>query len=124
MTTFDSWRRQTDASKPEQTPDDMRKIRLAIQAAVSADLLVNDKNWDPYLRYVQAACEQIAAGIEAREEQLRDPRMVDQNAIMQIKIALADLNGQRLALKWALTLPSAISKTGKIAKDLHPEPLV
>ena len=101
------------------TQDDIHKIKLAMQAAVSAELLTKDENWDVYLQSLQYAIEMIQKGIEARKAQLEDPRTVDQNLLMQLKISLADLQGQLLALEWAIGLPNSIKSTGKLARKLH-----
>ena len=120
MQTYDDFKRldMARAGKTD-TQDDIHKIKLAIQAAVSAELLTKDPNWDVYLSYLQHACELIQVGVDQRKAQLEDPRIVDQNTIMQLKISLADLNGQLLACQWAMELPSAIKDTGKLARDLH-----
>lgn len=118
--TFDEHQRRISATRTAgNKQDDIHKIRLAIQASVAAKLLTNDENWDVYLRYVQHAVDMIDQGITARKEQLEDHRVVNQDLFMQIKIALVDLQGQKLALEWAMTLPKTIKETGEIAKDLH-----
>lgn len=120
MQTYDEHKRINVARKTKSdAADDIHKIKLAMQASVSADLLMKDENWDAYLRYIQYAIEKIQEGIDMRKEQLEDPRVVDQNMIMQLKISLADLKGQLLALQWTLELPSSIKETGKLARNLH-----
>ncbi len=122
METFDGYTKRVMTNNNKLDSENVRKIRIAIQAAASADLLTNDKDWDPYLRYIQHAIDIISDMISKREEQLHNPHVVNHEAILLIKLALADLNGQKLALLWAIELPKQIKETGEIAKDLYDTP--
>ena len=117
--TYDGYHRRTQEVLKAENTIDPRTIRLAMQAAVSADKLMGDQNWDPYLQSIQYAVECVDKDIENCKEQLYNPRIVDQSIMMQLKITLAGLEGQKLALDWAISLPSDICKNGEAAKKLH-----
>jgi len=122
METYDNYRKRRKIkplSERGNAKEDKAQNLLAIQAAVSAELLMQDPNWDPYLQRIKYAIEEIEKRVVEYKEQLQDYRMVDQNSIMSIKIRLADYSGQLLALQWALELPKDIQTNGDLARKLH-----
>lgn len=120
MDTYDEHRNKiTTTAAATVNQDDIHKIRLAVQAAVSAELLTSDDDWNIYLQSIQHALNMIKDGIKGLTGQLTDPRVVNQDLFMQIKMALVELEGEQRALEWAISLPKSIKETGKIAKALH-----
>lgn len=117
--TYDEYKRRTGKEQKKQNTVDPKTVRLVMQAAVNAELLMGDQNWDPYLQAMQYAVECINDQIDACKEQLHNPRIVDQNTLMQYKIALSGLESQKFALEWAVALPRDIKDNGKRAKDLY-----
>ena len=116
--TYDGYRKAQlrRAATAANTPENVRMLRLAAQASASAELLTGDKNWDVFLRYMANALKTIDKRIEDVKAMIEHPRCVDQNALMHLKIQLADFKGQRLALDWVMELPKAIKETGHAAK--------
>ena len=69
--------------------------------------------------YHNYAVNIIDEHIAARKMQLEDPRVVNQDLIIQIKISLEGMQNQKRALVWAMELPKSIKETGKIARELN-----
>ena len=98
-------------------------IKIALQAAVQAENLTGDKHWDYYLQCLQGEVDAHKAAAATMLERLADPRLVDHNTILQMKMALTDINARIVALEWAIRLPHEIKETGKAAKALEvPDP--
>ena len=122
MENFDTYRKRQKSNSvrnPAQAKEDKAQNLLAIQAAVSAEHLMQDVNWDPYLQRIQHAIEEIEARLVDYKAQLTDHRLVDQNSIMHIKIRISEYHGQLFALQWVLQLPKDIQTNGDLARELH-----
>ncbi len=98
-------------------------IKLALQAAVLAENLTGDKHWDHYLQCLQGEVERAREAERSQIEALTNPRLVDHDTIIRLKMGLEGIRTTIYVLEWAIGLPSEIKETGKAAKALEvPDP--
>ena len=117
--TRDEWEKSVkeDTARKDVHDEQTRQINMLIQAAVSMENVTKDPDWDKLLSYLNGAMEMIKEAETTKKDQLLTPHLVDTAEIMQIKIALASLAGQKLALEWLLEIPRALKEQGKLAKE-------
>jgi len=120
METYDEYRKKTVQAKIDPAIN-ARQIHLATQAAVSAEFLMNDTHWDTYLQYIQHARDHIETQLTSCKEQLLKLQTIDYNIIIGLKLTIASLTGQLLALDWAVSLPTDIKTNGDLARKLQKE---
>lgn len=112
--TYDEWFERNKSEAPKDQVD----IRLAIRAAVHAENLTSNEIWNQFLGYLQGGLEECRKRLETYRDRLLSPYVVDQQEILLIKIAIADLEGQTKAVEWIIELPKSILETGEIARKL------
>jgi len=93
------------------------KIIALRQAAVKANWLVKDTNWDTYLTYIQADIEEFDVIIRSARQIMEDPATVNHDDLMKAKLVLLEAKAMKKALNIAITYPSQIVKEGKELKD-------
>lgn len=101
------------ASRANRAPD----LRLVAQAAVKAEALTGDPAWDTFLTYVAAIVEEQQGIYSGNIGRLADPRTVDQNEMMQAKIAAAECRAAIAIAERIMALPRAIIAEGKNAQE-------
>ena len=114
----DEWGDIVAARKREKTEGYRPQLEMLRQAAVPAEALTGDQNWDIHLRYVQAAIEDTEGQREAFQAILNDPRTVNSDELMAAKIAMVECGGRIEAFKACLSLPSDLMAMGEQAKEL------
>ena len=92
-------------------------LEYLVQAQVKMENLTGDQYWDIYLSYLQDVFERVSTQAGQVRDNLCDPKMVDSNAIMGVKLELAGLNGQIKMLEAIIGLPKAIMESSEMAKD-------
>ncbi len=92
-------------------------LEYLVQAQVKMENLTGDQYWDIYLSYLQDVFERVSVQAGQARDQLCDPRLVDSNAIMGVKLELAGLNGQIKMLEAIIGLPKAIMESSEMAKE-------
>lgn len=92
-------------------------LEYLAQAEVKMENLTGDPYWDIYLSYLQEALERMTARHSQLEAELCSPDTVDPNAIMGIKLAIAQIGGQIDAVEQAISLPKSIMEMGERAKE-------
>ena len=113
--TRDEYFGRSEAKKPiDQRP----RLELLRQAAVRTELLTGNSEWDSFLGYIQAALEETEFQRKNLFSAISDPLCVDHNAIMQIKIAIAECKGRIDAWQAVIELPKDLIEAGDKAKGL------
>ena len=112
--TLDEYRAYAGSGRPDKP--DRQNLERVRQAAVKAELLVGDPNWDMFLSMVQAALETTQGQREQLISKLANPSMVNHEEIMQTKLLLAECQGTIGAWTAVLSLPGEIMKNGDKAR--------
>ncbi len=92
-------------------------LEYLVQAQVKMELLTGDQHWDIYLSWIQCSLEALRNQKTQLTDKLCDPNLVDPNAIMAVKLALADVSGQIIAIEAIIGLPKAIMESSEKAKE-------
>lgn len=88
-----------------------------VQAQVKMENLTGDQYWDIYLSYLQDVLERISVQSDHARDRLCNTKMVDPNAIIEIKMEIAGLNSQIKLLEAIIGLPKAIMESADTAKE-------
>ena len=88
-----------------------------VQAQVKMENLTGDQYWDIYLSYLQDVVERISVQSDHARDRLCNTKMVDPNAIIEIKMEIAGLNSQIKLLEAIIGLPKAIMESADTAKE-------
>ena len=117
MISLDEYR---EARAAQAGPDTGRTNALKgmQQEAVRATALTGSPEWDVFARYLEAQIGHAKALIATEERKLRDPMLVEQDAIMRCKIKLACLETAFQTLTDVLSLPKFIIEQGAKAADV------
>ena len=101
----------------EQRKEQIPHLKMASQAAVSAEQLTGHPAWDRYLQTIKALIGAAEGHREMWSEILHDPKVVNIDAIIKAKIGYAECNSRAQAWKAVLDLPAEIMAAGKQAKE-------
>ena len=109
MHTFDEWFKTThdDAEREAEAPRADRRT-IMLRAALDAEKLLGDPNWDRFLELLQGARLEIESLRATWTRRLHDPMLLDHAGLLQAKTALTDLDAQHRALSWVMELPKAL----------------
>lgn len=113
----EDWRELNKRQGKETLNGERPNLQYLVQAQVKQENLTGDQYWDIYLSYLQEVFERITPQANQIRDRLCDPKVVDPNAIMEAKLALADINGQIRMIEAILGLPKAIMESGDKAKE-------
>ena len=116
--TFDRSEYTELANKKQLERQANGRLEMIAQAAVKADLLTGDSNWDTFLSYIQAAAEQTEAQRNAILEQISDPNIVDDNQTRRLRNAVIACNERIGAWKAVMDLPKDIIENGEKARAI------
>ena len=121
MYTFDEWFKtnREDLDRAEKIPQADRRT-VVLRAALDAEKLLGDPNWDRYLEMLQGAVKEIESLQTTWGQRLRDPMLLDHAGLLQAKTALTDLDAQHRALSWAMELPKALIAGAEEFRKLSP----
>ncbi len=92
-------------------------LEYLVQAQVKMELLTGDQHWDVFLSYLQSSLEALEHQRIQLTEKLCAPNLVDPNGIMEVKLMLAGVGGQILAVEAIIGLPKAIRESADKAKE-------
>ena len=95
-----------------------RLVDFTVQAAVSAEKLTANPEWDRFLSYLQASLERANAERQSVIDKLIETHVLDPQSLALLKIRQAWLDGVRHALNWAMVLPKQLVENGEAARDL------
>lgn len=104
--------------KQERVGDQKTSLEMIQRAAVTAESLTGDANWDTFLSYIQDAIERTNSHIATFEAALRDPEITNIDDIMRAKIKLAVCSGRLEAMESIRSLPKDLMDSGKEARKL------
>ncbi len=106
-----------DKQAKEQRKEQIPHLKMASQAAVSAEQLIGHPAWDRYLQTIKALIGDAEKHREMWSDILHNPTAVNIDAIIKAKIGYAECNARVQAWQAALDLPADIMAAGKQAKE-------
>ena len=113
MRTLDEFRKEfPKAVKQRQHPD----LQMIAQEAVRAEALTGDDRWDRYNAYFEAAIGKCSAVLKTLEARLRDPNLVNDEAIRALRTQIACMQTRHDTLKEVLLFPMYLVGRGALAK--------
>lgn len=121
LITRDDFRKAAEAKKKERQRSQIGHLELLHQAAVRAELLTGDPQWDTYMSFLQDTVNKTQAIRSRYEEILSDPNVVDDGEMRRAKIGVIECTSAINALEAAISLPKMLKDTGEIAKDMIAE---
>lgn len=95
-----------------------QRLRLVAQAEVPAAQLMADPSWKIYQQQIAGAIESMRRNEAAAVAKLTSPRLVNHDAIMDAKMALAEIRATIQAFEVALSLPTQIVKDAQAAQEI------
>ena len=121
MHTFDEWveAAKAETQRAESAPRSDRRT-LVLRAALDAEKLLGDPNWDRFLELLQRAVNEIESLRTTWTQRLHDPMLLDHPGLLQAKTAITDLDAQHRALSWAMELPKALIAGAEEFRKLSP----
>lgn len=121
MPTLDEYRRQRPIA-PRQV--DTQRLKGLVQDSVRMDALTNDENWDYFLRYLESAIKMTERMRDEEMQKLRDPELVNDDAVRACRAALSVMDARIAVLKEVITMPKLLKEHGALARaqleDLAP----
>ena len=116
---LDDWKKsRRSAEVPRIDRDDIKRIQ---QAAVSAERLTGNPDWDIYQSYIQSALERLEKDKTDLADGILTPNCVDHTQLMIRKAMYAKVIGQIELLQQIIDLPKRIIEMGGKAKDILSE---
>lgn len=104
------------AARPAARPVSDAALQGVVQAALAAETMTGDPAWDRMLSFIQAALEDAKQAKQAAESALVDPRVVNHEAILLLKMNAA-LAAERIrTLDAVIRLPADLKREGAKAK--------
>ena len=104
----------------ETVKDKGRTLQAIQQAAVKAEILTGDENWDNFLSYLQATTRNAAEARDRYMNEIASPLLVDGNEMRLKQIAIIRLNERIATLQAVMNIPKELKEGGKEAsKDLE-----
>ncbi len=116
--TYDEHQARFEEKRAESAAAHRPQLEMLAQAAVKAELLTGDPNWDRFLSYLQAAAEATEAQRDGFAAIIADPATVNHERIMGAKIGLAECKGRLEAWNAVIALPKDLVEMGAQAKTL------
>lgn len=96
---------------------DIRRLETIRQAAVQANLLTGDRNWDRFLSYLQAMVEKYEQlMVAARDRILVDA--VDAEEIRHLRLQVARASEAITVLKAVMAAPKVLVEHGEKATEI------
>lgn len=87
------------------------------QAAVAAEQMMGTPEWDVFLSYLEAAKQEAVKMRAGYVTDLTNPRIVDQNEIAKLRIAVFRLDDRIQTLAAVIAMPHEIRKHGHVAAE-------
>jgi len=107
--TLKDWQEFRDRSQVAFVGQQRSELKRMTQAAVSAERLTGNPDWDYYLSIIQAEVERCEAAEDAAKESLVSPHGDPQEA----RVAAIRCRERANALRDAIRIPKAIIENGK-----------
>jgi hypothetical protein len=108
--------RAAQVARREIRGPDATALQTITQAALAAETMTGDPAWDRMLSFIQAALEEAKQAKQAAESALVDPRVVNHEAILLLKMNAA-LAAERIrTLDAVIRLPADLKREGAKAK--------
>lgn len=92
-----------------------RTLQTIHQAALAAENVTGDPNWDRMLSFMQAALEAAREAHKAASDALLDPRLVGHEAMLLVKLNVAVAAERIRTLEAVIALPADLKRDGKTA---------
>ena len=92
-----------------------RTLQAIQQAAVKAEILTGDENWDTFLSYLQATTKNAAEARDRYMNEIASPLLVDGNEMRLKQIAIIRLNERIATLQAVMNIPKELKEGGKEA---------
>lgn len=112
MLTIDDFKR-----RPRPIRDLASDLRIIAQQAVRHEAVTGDPNWDFFLAYLEHALQAAESQRDQEDKRLRNPALVNDEAIRTCKVALAQLEARIGTLKEVMMLPKFLKEQGNLAKQ-------
>lgn len=109
------------ATKEKRLREAALRLNLVAQAEVPANQLMGDPAWNIYQQQIAGAIEKMRGHEAMAVERLTDPYTVNHDALMELKIALAEIRGTIHAWEVALSLPRQIIDDAEKAREILDE---
>lgn len=110
-------RQEFEATRGKAPTNDRQNLTAIRQAAVSAEHLTSDPDWDKFLGYLQDALRANVAARDAFITDLVNPLVVNPDEIAKRRIAVLRLNERIDILSFVMTMPEQLKKLGEVAAD-------
>jgi hypothetical protein len=112
MRTLDEYRRL----KPVTTEAREPPLRAMMQEAVRIEAVTGDAAWDHYNSYVEAALKMAEHSRDSADARLRDPYLVNDEAVRTLKVTITRLEARIDTLREILLLPKLLKERGALAR--------
>ncbi len=103
--------------KAEKLKDNRTNLSAIQQAAIKADLMTGDPNWDIFLTYLQENSNKNQSSRDALLSELSNPSLVNPDQVAAKRIALIQCNERIRVLEHVIALPTLIKKLGEAASS-------
>jgi hypothetical protein len=95
-----------------------RTLQAVQQAAVKAEILTGDENWDIFLSYLQATTINAAEARDRYMNEIASPLLVDGNEMRLKQIAIIRLNERIATLQAVMNIPKELKEGGEQASKV------
>lgn len=112
MKTLDEHRRLHPSAPRARSPD----LQMLAQEAVRIEALTRDPLWDHFLSYLEASLQKTERLMRDEALRLRDPHLVNDDAIRTCKANLTILETRAATVKEILLLPKFLKEHSALAK--------
>ena len=106
-----SWR----ALQRERGREHVGPLRMVAQAAVRAENLTGDPNWDYFLSILQDTIERTSALASGFRAKLEAPGNVSHETLLECKMALRECLARQSTLESVMTIPKELIQNGEVA---------
>lgn len=115
MRTLDEFRRERPLPQRER-PENSVAAQTIVREAVRMEAVTGDPDWDHYNAYLEAAVKMAERVRDEGVRKLRDPFLVNDEAIRALKASITRLDARIDTLKEVLALPKLIKERAALVK--------
>lgn len=115
MNSYDEWKHK---QRIVGAAPDISALRIAQQAAVSAELLIGDEKWDRFLTYLQSALDAAKHSESGWVMRITDSKTSTEEMI-EAKNKIHEVRGSIATLEWVMTLPKILGDIGAKARQME-----
>ncbi len=94
------------------------QLEYLVQAEVKMELLTGNPDFDVFLSYIQSTLNGLNDRLFLARDALCSSRTVNSDAITQLKLEIAGLDGMIKSMEAVLSLPKGIMEEGEKAKEI------